>query len=98
MEQPGSVVGEAGVIFTYLTEPSENATDEETARFERTCDRCGTYVPPEPEGEDESKAPFFTGQPTFDVNGVQVIILFGVCARCAEGFTTADSDSEQEEQ
>lgn len=65
--------GPGTVIMTPLSEPNENATAEEWARWERTCDRCHTYVP-----DDE---PFYTGHVQREHrDGFTVVVMFGVCA------------------
>lgn len=64
------------VMMTPLTEPDEGSSPEEIARWERTCDNCGAFVP---DGEL-----FYTGQLVREFHGEQVILIFGVCPVCKE--------------
>jgi len=63
------------VVMTPLTEPEEDATPAEIQRWERACDNCGRYCHV---GEN-----FFTGHLVRDVEGHQVIFMFGACPECA---------------
>ena len=62
------------IVMTYLSEPDHEPTREELDRWERTCDRCGTYVPDDGE--------FYTGSVLRVIEGRQVMFTFGVCAPC----------------
>lgn len=66
----------AQVVMTPLTEPGEDATKEDFERWERTCDNCGRYCPPDSE--------FYTGHSVRMRGEVQVIFMFGVCPDCKE--------------
>ena len=46
---------EKPLIFSFLDEGDHEMTGEELARWERTCDRCGKYVP------DIGTETFYTG-------------------------------------
>ena len=60
------------LIMSPLTEPDENATDAERARWDRTCDRCGKFC------TDSDN--FYTGHLMRTLrNGQPVYLLFGVC-------------------
>ena len=63
------------VTFAFLSEPDED-TDAAVARWEQTCDGCGAYCPGE----------LHPGQHVETVKGVQLLIAFGVCSGCKEGF------------
>jgi hypothetical protein len=64
------------VVILMLTEPDEDASDEERERWELSCDRCGTYCPP--------PSDFFTGQVTVVERGHRVAITFGMCRACKQ--------------
>ena len=64
------------IIMTMLSEPAEGASAEDQARWERTCDHCGKYIPDDGD--------FYTGTLTRDVGLLQVIITFGACTECKE--------------
>lgn len=64
----------AGIVMTFLDEGRAEMTDEERERWERTCDRCQTYVPDEGE--------FWTGHVVREVEGQQVMMAFGLCGPC----------------
>jgi hypothetical protein len=66
----------AQFVMTYLDEPDPGATDAERDRWERTCDNCGRYCPPDGEWD------FWTGHVVREIDGRQVMIAFGVCAVC----------------
>ena len=65
---------QAGFVMTFLDEGHAHMTDEEREQWERTCDRCHTYVPDDGE--------FYTGHVVRDVEGQQVVMAFGVCGPC----------------
>ena len=65
------------MIFTMLTEPDDDASVGDYDKWDRTCDNCGTYVPPKVAG-------FFTGQVMREINSVPVMVHFGCCKRCSE--------------
>lgn len=67
-------IGQPPVIMTPATEPREGATEEEFNRWDRTCDSCGTYVPP--------PGKFFTGHHATEWKKFQIIVSFGVCEDC----------------
>ncbi len=71
------------IVLLTLTEPIEGSTPEVTERWERTCDKCGRYCPPHPEGEDPQ---FYTGQAMRIIQDRQVIISFGLCAVCVAEY------------
>lgn len=68
------------VVMTTLTEPPDDATDEDRRRWDRSCDLCGTWCPEDTE--------FWTGSTTPPGQPVQVIVTFGVCGPCHRGVTT----------
>ncbi len=70
----------ARVIMAFLDEGSEHMTEEERERWERTCDNCGKYVPPEPERDNYTE--FYTGHMARTVEGIQILMAFGVCGTC----------------
>lgn len=60
-----------GVILTPLKEPGPNATLEELAKWERSCDACGA---------DCTDALFWTGRLMRSTSkDQQVIMTYGVC-------------------
>lgn len=64
----------AETIMAFLTDPEEDS-EGATDRHQRTCDRCGVYVP--------SRLPFLVGMATRDLNSKQrIMFTFGVCERC----------------
>lgn len=65
-----------GMVLTPLTEPEEGATEEEHARWDRSCDNCGHYCKP---GED-----FYTGHVHAVQEPITIMISFGVCPACKE--------------
>lgn len=67
----------AAVIETPLKEPPPGT---DVARWDRTCDNCGRFVPPS-DGEGEL---FYTGSMVRDVSGVPVVICFGTCKDCKD--------------
>ena len=64
----------AGVLMTSLTDPPAD-TPIARARWERTCDNCGTVC---------TTAPFYTGHVGRVLHSLQVIITYGVCKPCAK--------------
>jgi len=72
-------------IMSLLDEGEEEMTDEERERWERSCDNCGKYVPPEPERANYTA--FYTGYTARTVDGVQIMLAFGVCGTCKEAHT-----------
>ena len=71
-------------IFSFLDEGDHEMTKEELARWERTCDNCGRYIPEDaPEGPDG----FYTGHLARTVEGIQIMLAFGVCGTCKEAPT-----------
>jgi len=74
MEQAGVFdVGleDYSMILTPLSDPNPL---ESVTEWDRTCDRCGTFV------EDEGE--FWTGQVTTRHKGHHVTITYGVCGPC----------------
>jgi hypothetical protein len=70
----------ARFVVSFLNEGDEHMSDEERERWERTCDRCGKYVPPEPERDNYTE--FYTGHMARTVEGVQIFMAFGICGDC----------------
>jgi hypothetical protein len=68
--------GEQPLIFSFLDEGDHEMTSAELARWERTCDRCGKYVP------DIGTETFYTGHIVRTIEGRQVILAFGICGTC----------------
>lgn len=60
------------VVLIPLTEPPENATPQEHARWEYTCDNCGLY----------SKEELRTGTVGLDHHGLQLVVGLGACQTC----------------
>jgi hypothetical protein len=57
--------------------------DVDMERWESTCDRCGQYVPPE-RNTEENRA-FWAGTASaVSEHGVQIIIGYGLCRHCYE--------------
>ena len=69
-------VSEPTIIATYLAEPDHEPSPDEIDLWERTCDRCDTYIPDDGE--------FYTGHVVREVEGRQVMLTFGVCAPCKD--------------
>jgi len=67
------VKSQQALLMTPLTEPNENATQAEMDAWEHSCDNCGK----------PSKGDLWTGSVSRSVDGVQVVITFGACGRCA---------------
>ena len=68
-------------IFSFINEGDHEMSTEELARWERTCDHCGRYIPEDaPEGPDG----FYTGHLMRTVEGIQIVMAFGVCGTCKE--------------
>jgi hypothetical protein len=68
--------GDKALVMAQLSEPDENATQEERDRWEYTCDNCGAYCP--------YPVPFYTGHAMRTIGPAQVLIAFGACQRCKE--------------
>lgn len=66
------------LIFSFLDEGDHEMTPAEFARWERTCDRCHRYCPP------DGGMAFYTGHAMREIEGRQVILAFGVCDECKE--------------
>lgn len=49
----------------------------DSARWERTCDKCLTYCPPT---EDEDS--FFSGMTQREYQGKRIIFFYGACPKC----------------
>lgn len=62
------------LISTPLTEPVAGATHEQYERWDRSCDNCGTFVP--------IGTNLYTGHVFRDLDGLQVVVTFGMCADC----------------
>ena len=69
-------------VTSYLDEGEEEMTKEERERWERTCDSCGRYVPPEPGADREDYDNFYTGYTARTVEDVKIMLAFGVCGTC----------------
>lgn len=68
-------------MFTFLDEGDHEMSSEEFERWERTCDRCGRFIPPDaPDGPDG----FYTGHIAREFEGVQIVLAFGICGTCRE--------------
>lgn len=65
----------ANIVMTTLTEPDPSQSIE---RWERTCDRCGTYVPP------NADPPFYTGTLSRESGGFRIYMAFGLCSVCKD--------------
>lgn len=77
---------EAGsnLVFSFLNEGDHEMSKEELDHWERTCDHCGRYIPEDaPDGPDG----FYTGHLTRTVEGIQIILAFGVCGTCTKNPT-----------
>lgn len=68
------------LVMVMLTEPPEGSSLLTKARWERSCDNCGTYCPPQ-ESADESTN-FYVGHCVRRLYGAPVAFVFGTCARC----------------
>lgn len=64
------------IIAMFLAEPDPSATKEESDRWDRSCDNCGTYCP---EGEA-----FYTGTLRLNHRNQRVIVTLGVCSACRD--------------
>ena len=90
-----NVARESGTAFlmSLLDEGSEDMTEEEQEQWERTCDNCGRYIPPETNpGVGGYYAEFYTGYTTREVDGVQIMLAFGVCGTCKESDEGNETD------
>ena len=67
------VESEFKVVVMPLKEPPPLVSME---RWERVCDRCGTYCPP---GDEDS---FFSGMTQRMFQGKRVIFFYGACPKC----------------
>lgn len=70
---PQYMQGENTAIVMALTEPGPDATPEQRATWERTCDNCG---------KDCKDDGFWTGSIETAKGTVTVLLTFGVCANC----------------
>jgi len=70
-----ALLADKPIIMTTLTEPEED-TKEAVDVWERTCDKCGRYIP------ENGEEMFYTGQIMQELLGRPVLIMFGVCDRC----------------
>lgn len=61
-----------GIVMTSLTEPPEDASEEEYKAWDESCDNCGKV------------GGIYTGHATIDVGLVQVVITFGSCPECKD--------------
>ena len=72
---------ESTFIFSFINEGDHEMSREELARWERTCDNCGRYIPEDaPDGPDG----FYTGHLARTVDEIQIVLAFGVCGTCKE--------------
>lgn len=76
-------------VMSFLDEGKEDMTEEERERWERTCDNCGRYIPPEPERPGYTD--FYTGYTQRIIDGVQIVLAFGVCGTCKEDSERNDA-------
>lgn len=67
-------------VVVPLKEPDtgEETTPQQFEYWERTCDRCGVYVP------DASRLKFYIGYIQRQAFNVNVTIVFGACENCAK--------------
>jgi hypothetical protein len=68
-----TLLGLADVVITPLTEPPENATQQQIATWDKSCDNCGRLCPTR----------LVTGQVVRMLDKIQVTFFFGACPRCA---------------
>ena len=80
------------LVMSLLDEGDEEMTDEQRERWERTCDNCGKYVPPEPERGRDGYTGFYTGYTARRIEGVQIMLAFGVCGTCKDAHTTKGNE------
>lgn len=59
-------------LMTPLTEPPENAGQEQFEIWDKSCDNCGKWCP----------NTLSTGHTSRTKWGTQIIFMFGVCPRC----------------
>jgi hypothetical protein len=64
------------LILTPLTEPKEDATDDDRIRWDRSCDNCGVFC-----GKTRD---FWTGSVTRYLGKTQVVLTFGTCTNCKQ--------------
>jgi hypothetical protein len=63
------------VLMMTLTDPEED-TDIARQYWNESCDNCGRWSP----------TSLWPGHKTLEHDGIQVVITFGVCPDCKEGF------------
>jgi len=78
--KPALANNPAKIILTPAREAPED-TDESVKRWERCCDKCGTYCPPL--DDDAEEANFFTGLTKLDYEEKEILFSFGMCSKCA---------------
>lgn len=80
MDKAGNLLPEyerQTLVFTVLTEPTTDKVSD-YKRWDRTCDRCGTFVP--------SPDPFYTGHSQrVSRHGQRIFISYGLCEPCIQG-------------
>ena len=85
--------GGTSFIMSLLDEGEEHMTGEERERWERTCDNCGRYVPPVPHDEVVGKyTDFYTGYTQRIIEGIQIMLAFGVCGTCKEATSMEEDE------
>jgi hypothetical protein len=62
------------LVVTPMCELDHEPTEAELKLWDRTCDRCRTYCPPE--------VGFYTGHVARQRWGTRVVLTFGVCKNC----------------
>lgn len=85
------IARENGTLFvmSLLDEGNDEMSDEERERWERTCDNCGRYIPVDAvDGPDG----FYTGYTSRTVEGIQIMLAFGVCGTCKEAHTMKENE------
>ena len=70
----------AKIVFSFLDEGKEDMTPEERERWERTCDGCGIYIP------EDGETLFYSGHLSREIDGVQILLGFGMCDDCKKGL------------
>lgn len=65
-------VQHAALLMTPLTEPADE-TQLAMDHWENSCDNCKKFVP----------KGLWTGSVQRDLEGIQVVITFGACSKCA---------------
>lgn len=62
------------IVLPLGTHPSDDASEAELLKWERTCDHCGHYS-----GPDED---FYTSHTVREYKGYAILLILGVCESC----------------